>query len=341
MNAFALAGNEFRCLMSNRLSVLAVLAVTITPLVYAGCYLYANQDPYGNLGKVPVAVVNLDDQAQDSSAGILASNLTALKALVSEAAKSEEVAFAGVGDQTYVFAVVIEEGFEEDLKKTDLSQGPRIRIITSSTSGFISQEISEKALETLKSQLIAQVNSVIVSNLLAGMSEIHEGITQATEGTEELLIGVDELSTGAAQIKDGLDLLDFKMASLLDGVDRLAVGSSEIAADNAVIAAIGDEVGTVADIVIDDFRAIRQPLLNLIGSSLLPAAERDLLAAIVQRIDERVARIEALIDNSASDLDRLAQGSAELSTGLAQLEGEAAFDERRCRTTGYGPRSTD
>jgi putative membrane protein len=55
-----LAANELRRLTTGRLPKLAILAVTLVPLLYGGLYLYANWDPYRNLDQVPAALVVAD-----------------------------------------------------------------------------------------------------------------------------------------------------------------------------------------------------------------------------------------------------------------------------------------
>ena len=51
---------EFRRLTATRLAVIAVIALTLVPVLYGGLYLWANQDPYARLDQVPVALVVSD-----------------------------------------------------------------------------------------------------------------------------------------------------------------------------------------------------------------------------------------------------------------------------------------
>src|ERR1700754_5087711 len=46
------------------LSRLALIVLTLIPLLYGALYLYAFWDPYGNLNKIPVALVNDDRPAK-------------------------------------------------------------------------------------------------------------------------------------------------------------------------------------------------------------------------------------------------------------------------------------
>ena len=57
MSAIRMAISELRRITAGRLPVLAVLALLLIPMLYAGFYLYANGDPYDRLDKVPAALV--------------------------------------------------------------------------------------------------------------------------------------------------------------------------------------------------------------------------------------------------------------------------------------------
>src|SRR3546814_6809917 len=45
------------------MSVIALVALLAVPILYGGLYLWANQDPYGSLSRVPVALVVQDEGA--------------------------------------------------------------------------------------------------------------------------------------------------------------------------------------------------------------------------------------------------------------------------------------
>lgn len=60
MTTLRLARTELRRLTSGKLPKLALVAVTLVPLLYGAMYIYANWDPYGELDSVPAAVV-VDD----------------------------------------------------------------------------------------------------------------------------------------------------------------------------------------------------------------------------------------------------------------------------------------
>ncbi len=68
MTALRMAFNELRRITSGTLPKLAVVALTLVPLLYAALYLYANKDPYAHLNQVPAALV-VEDKGATASDG--------------------------------------------------------------------------------------------------------------------------------------------------------------------------------------------------------------------------------------------------------------------------------
>ena len=60
VSALRMSVGELRRITSGRLPKIAVVALSIIPLLYGGLYLYANHDPYANLRHVPAALVVQD-----------------------------------------------------------------------------------------------------------------------------------------------------------------------------------------------------------------------------------------------------------------------------------------
>ena len=51
---------EFRRLTASPMSIVALIALMCVPVLYGGLYLWANQNPYANLDRIPAAIV-VDD----------------------------------------------------------------------------------------------------------------------------------------------------------------------------------------------------------------------------------------------------------------------------------------
>ena len=57
-------GTHFRKLLNGVLPPLALMAITVLPLLFGGIFVWSYFDPMGNLDKIPVALVNSDKGAE-------------------------------------------------------------------------------------------------------------------------------------------------------------------------------------------------------------------------------------------------------------------------------------
>lgn len=109
--------SEFRRLFSTKMSVLALVALICVPILYGGLYLWANQDPYGNLSQVPVALVVEDDGGEVGGEERNIGDEVADELLDSDTFEWHEVdaatAEAGLADGGYDFAVQIPADFTD------------------------------------------------------------------------------------------------------------------------------------------------------------------------------------------------------------------------------------
>ena len=51
---------EWKGLLNNRILLIVIIAVIVIPTIYTTLFLGSMWDPYGNLDRLPVAVVNRD-----------------------------------------------------------------------------------------------------------------------------------------------------------------------------------------------------------------------------------------------------------------------------------------
>ena len=123
MSAIRMAISELRRITAGRLPVLAVLALLMIPMLYAGFYLYANGDPYSRLDQVPAALVvedaggtDADGKAQNVGQDV-ATELTDSGSFDFHRVSAAE-ADRGVRDNVYTFAVTIPRDFTAALQSS-------------------------------------------------------------------------------------------------------------------------------------------------------------------------------------------------------------------------------
>ena len=66
---------EWKSLFHNKILLLVVIVIALIPAIYAGLFLASMWDPYGNVDKLPVAIVNEDEPADIAMAARTISRL--------------------------------------------------------------------------------------------------------------------------------------------------------------------------------------------------------------------------------------------------------------------------
>lgn len=107
--------SEWQSFFKNKFMVVAIIAIMIIPTIYTTIFLGSMWDPYGNVDKLPVAIVNKDksviyeDKVMDVG-NELVDNLKESNSLDFNFV-DEDVAERGLENGTYYMVVTIPEDF--------------------------------------------------------------------------------------------------------------------------------------------------------------------------------------------------------------------------------------
>lgn len=108
-------GSEIKRFGRSRLTRAAIVVLMLLPLVYGALYLWAFWDPFGNVNKMPVALVNADKgtevKGQKINAGAEVEKSLADDKSLDWHIVSPAQAQQGVKDGTYYFMLELPENF--------------------------------------------------------------------------------------------------------------------------------------------------------------------------------------------------------------------------------------
>jgi putative membrane protein len=251
MTALRLARTELRRLTSGRLPRLALVAMLFVPTLYGGLYLYANNDPYAGLSRVPAAIVVEDAgttlaNGEKLDAGpSVAHDLVASRSFDWHRVDRAE-ATSGVADGRYDFALIVPPAFSGDLASSTQS-APRqahLQVATNDSNNYIAHTIANQVVAQVTKSVAGQVSSTAANQLLLGFSTIHSRLTQGVDGTSKLQAGIvktergaGDLSTGAAQVAAGQKSLVAATTTLAQGAGTAAAGATSLASAGGSMAA--------------------------------------------------------------------------------------------------------
>lgn len=225
--------DEWRSLIGNKLMILVIIAVVAIPLIYAGLFLKSMWDPYGNVDKLPVAVVNEDKPVEynGSILNIGSDMVTSLRDSGSMAFNFVDsmTAEKGLENGTYYMVITIPENFSANATTLmgDTPQKMELDYATNPGTNYIASKLSESALTKIKDAVAAQVTETYAKIVFEQITAVGEGMQQAADGAGAVRDGLETAKNGNQLITDNLDKLASSTLTFQDGTDTLVRGLEE------------------------------------------------------------------------------------------------------------------
>ncbi|MGW5649439.1 YhgE/Pip family protein [Saccharopolyspora sp. NPDC003762] len=235
MTTFRLAATELRRLTSGKLPKLALLAVTLVPLLYGAMYIYANWDPYGKLDSVPAAVVVEDAGAQREDGTRLDAGQDVYQELLDSGTfdwtrTDAQEAQDGVASGRYTFALVVPRDFSGALvSPADFEpRQAKLQLITNDANNYLVGTIADKVASEVRKGVAASAGTEAANQFLLGFSTVHDKTAEAADGAGQLADGAGQLRDGLGEARQGTDQLASGAHQLVDGQTKLADGADRL-----------------------------------------------------------------------------------------------------------------
>ena len=347
MTALRLALTELRRIGASRVGRLALVAMVLVPSIYGGLYLYANNDPYGGLNRVPAALVVEDTGTTLSTGERLEVGDQVVETLMEKntfdwARVDRATADAGLEAGDYDLVLVVPASFSKDLASS-ATNDPRqatLQIRTNDANNYLARTIANTLVSQVTASVAEQVSSTAASRFLEGFADIHAQVTDAAHGAarladgagtaakgagdladgadqlvageKKLVTGTDELSSGAGDLADGLGTLRDATADLPAQTEQLADGARQVSDGNAKVAAAGRDVADAADTLLGDLTASRGRLADELRAAGFTQAQVD---TVLARVDGLSGPLDRRQRHGAVDLRRPRHGWPPAPTG--------------------------
>ena len=325
-------GTHFRKLLRGVLPPLALIAITLLPLLFGGLFVWSYWDPLGNLNKIPVALVNSDEGAQGPDGKeVRAGDQVAAELLKVEPMNFVEVsaqdAIEGIGNGTYYLGVEIPKNFSEAAVSvnTDDPHPAKINVTLNNTNGFIPTMLGNQVTRVMTSVISGTVGEQISRQMFMGFNTIGDGMDQAGEGADKLHDGTTQARDGSQRLNDGANQLNDsvqealqKVPDLVDGATQLDEGAHEL---NSGAQRLNDGLGqasTGADELADGLGRLRDGVNQAAGVLApvnIPQLQQGTPAEFLDGINSAADGAREL----SNALHLLHDGSGELLTGTTQL----------------------
>ena len=227
-------GSEIKRFGRSRMTRAAIVVLMLLPLVYGALYLWAFWNPFGQVNKMPVALVNDDRGAvvagQQVNVGAeIAKSLTADDSLDWHVVDSEQ-ARSGTEHGTYYFMLELPTDFSEAVASPLTGQPKKADLVAvyNDANNYISSTIGHTAMSQILNAVSTRISGQAVNQVLSQMLSSGAGIKQAADGAQQLADGAGRLDTGLGQADDGAGKLVSGLDTARSGSTRLAAGARQL-----------------------------------------------------------------------------------------------------------------
>ncbi|WP_083682049.1 YhgE/Pip domain-containing protein [Paenibacillus sp. FSL A5-0031] len=332
-------GKELSGIGRNKMLLISVIGVLMIPVMYSSMFLGAFWDPYGNLDKMPVAVVNADKGYEFN--GEMMHIGDDFEAELKENEKfewhfvSKEEAEAGMEDHSYYLAIEIPSDFSE--KTTTLTSDKptpaKLTYLANESYNFLASQIGSKAVDTMKMELNKEVTSAYTRTVFEQMEELVDGISKASDGAGEIADGTTKAKDGAVLIEKNLAKLVSGSLTLKEGVAKLndggkalgkgsaelSTGTNNLASGLAQLLAAQKELGAGAASLGEGAGSLGAGAVKLSDGLSQLAGASGQLAGGASDAQQASGQLAGGLKESAAGEEQLKAGASQLANGLAQL----------------------
>lgn len=234
-NIFRLSHKEIReDLLSTRFIRLAIVVVSIIPLLYGVLYLWAFWDPYSRLENMPVAVVNEDvgyseDGTSANFGNELMNNLKSNQVLKWDFVNQKD-AEEGLQNHKYFAEIKIPADFSQNIESVSTSnpQKAKIEFIARESNSMIGAQLSNRVASQISSNLSNEITKNYIDNIFLQSRKSVEGVQKAADGTHQLSTGLENISNGSNKLSAGSTAAYNGSNSLLIALNQMLLGGQNL-----------------------------------------------------------------------------------------------------------------
>ncbi|MBA4544204.1 MULTISPECIES: YhgE/Pip family protein [Thermoactinomyces] len=228
------ATDDLRRLWANKPMRLALIGILLIPLVYSFIYLSAFYDPYANLNKLPVAVVNEDRGAVQDGEPVHAG-----ADLVDELRKDHTVKWEfvsrermnqGLANGEYYLGIVIPRQFSAKAVSVSSPEPLKgeLEYVHDESNNYLTEKIGDSIQKTLVKNLDEKLTHVYVKAIFDSLANSTRDLAKAADGAGQLAEKTGEAAAGAGRMTDGLRKLQAAAVEMEKGQLRMLAGLNEL-----------------------------------------------------------------------------------------------------------------
>ena len=319
-------GSEIKRFGRSRMTRAAIVVLMLLPLVYGALYLWAFWDPFGQVNKMPVALVNADRGAVVEGVHVnagdeIARSLTADHSLDWHVVSDKE-ARDGVEHGKFYFMLELPENFSQAIASpvTGNPQKAQLIAVYNDANNYISSTIGRTATSQVLNAVSTRISGQAVNQILSVVVSSGTGIKQAADGAQKLADGAAKVDTGAGKLVGGLDDARNGSAKLSAGAKQLSAGINQATDPLLTVTKALSQVGGSTEQLQQSATALEQAA--------------DQAGALATAQDTAAAAIGSVIQQLSVNQDPVSVGAVDTLRGVQdQLNGHQFTPQIRQQIT--------
>ena len=337
-------GTDIKRYSRGALPRIALAVVVLLPLLYGAMYLWAFWNPFNEVNRVPVALVNADTGTVVDGKPLHAGDQVA-QALMDSGQldlheMSAEQAAAGVSSGKYYFSISLPENFSARIA-SPTGKNPeqaQVEFTFNGANNYLASIIGQNAAREVINEVNAEIGQQAVETVLTGLTDAGAGLGRAADGAQQLATGSRALSTGLTTARDGSAQLAAGTKQLRTGVDKALTPMIDVLADLDTLEVNPDDIAEAAGHLAAAVRSTskRVEALNLNYGQAAVVVDQ-VVATLRNSPDETVRHTGDFLASAqrlmrAKDLDPATPaGLAKLRENSAKLEHDLADPTSKLR----------
>ncbi|WP_454164335.1 YhgE/Pip family protein [Gordonia iterans] len=244
-------GTELKRYSKGVMPRVAIITIVLLPLLYGAMYLWVFWNPFDEVNKLPVALVNEDtgasSQGRDLRAGDeVAASLQASGQLDLRPTDAADAA-DGLAHGRYYFTITIPTDFSAAIASAtgDDPRKATIDFTFNDANNYLASVIGNNAATQVVDAINEKIGEQAVDQVLLGLQSAGGGLVRAADGAGQLAEGLGRANDGAQKLADGAGELSSNLVTARDGAAKLADGNAKLA--DGITAATDPLVPLLAD----------------------------------------------------------------------------------------------
>lgn len=327
---------------SRRIRRLALAAVVLVPLAFAGLFVGAIGQVSTGIKDIPAAIVNNDKLVYQTDADGKKNPILAGRLLVTQLTGKDSPGFSwtitnsadakkALADGSVYAIVTVPKNFSKSVTSIsgDHPVQAKLQISTDDAHNYLTGSVAQVVGDSLAATFGKTITQQYIAGLYGGLGGVGDALSTASDGAGKLADGTDGLASGLGKLSSGLSQTHSGANQLASGVSQYTGGVTQLSGGLKKYAA-GAKQATALAGGVKQYTDGVSTLSGLLTTAANDAAANPTPAnlAAVQGYTTALAEAakggDTLYLTTKGALGGLASGSSKISSGAAKLSAGGA-----------------